>query len=103
MKLLLLPDVGAERYDLGIICLLDPFQDDRRIKSSRISDDDFHAGCTNTRGAVLRPGRSRTTKTAYQFKMVSRARTGCRPLLHLSSQIVTHVASANSSICCASA
>ena len=42
VELLLLADVGAVADDFGFVGLLDPFDDDRGVETSRIRDDNFH-------------------------------------------------------------
>src|SRR6266700_666929 len=42
-QLLLLPDVGRKRDDLGVVRFAKPFDDDVRVEAARISEDDFHS------------------------------------------------------------
>ena len=44
VELVALADIRAIRDDLRIVFLLEPKQQDRGIKTTRVSDDDFHDG-----------------------------------------------------------
>ena len=42
LELLLLADIGRERDDLSVVSFFEPLDDDGRVESARVCEDDFH-------------------------------------------------------------